>query len=312
MSRISKMLKFLFNSDYRFLKKNDFGLNNNMPDEQYLKRLFKIRLGYELNLASPITFNEKLQWLKLYDRKPEYSAMVDKFAVKEYVSNLIGKEYIIPTLYVWDDPDDIDFDVLPNRFVLKLTHDSGGIVICKDKTQLDKQEALNIIKKSFRNEYFFEGREWPYKNVKHRIIAEEYMENSLSGNICNNENQGLIDYKVHCFNGVPKFILVCGNRYGKDGIVEDFYSIEWERLDIKRPNIQNAPNGYPKPELLAQMIELSKKLSDGIPFLRTDFYIINGKIYFGELTFFPASGFKPFVPQIWDKRIGDLLDLPIA
>ena len=273
-----------------------------IPDRAYLKLKYRANFGKGLNLKAPKTFNEKLQWLKLYDRRPEYIRMVDKYAVKEYVAEKIGEEYIIPTLGVWDRVEDIDFDALPNQFVLKCTHDSGGIVICKDKSKLDIEHAKKKLRKALRNNFYFAGREWPYKNVKPRVLAEQYMEDE--------ETAELRDYKVHNFDGTPKVVLVCGNRFGKLGLIQDFYSDTWEHLDVRRPNHPNADIPAEKPEELVQMLELSKILSKNIPFLRTDFYIVNHKIYFGELTFFPANGFLPFVPAEWDETFGDWIKLP--
>lgn len=267
-----------------------------MSDKIYLELLFKERMGYPLDLDNPRTFNEKLQWLKLYDRRPKYTMMVDKYAVKQYVADKIGSEHIIPTLGVWDRFDDIDFDKLPNQFVLKCTHDSGGLVICKDKSKLDMAAARRKITTSLKCNYYLAGREWPYKNVPRKILAEQYMEDESGFE--------LKDYKVHCFNGVPKVILVCRNRFGKDGIMEDFYSTEWQHLDVKRPAIPNGQD-LQKPEELDEMLELSRKLSKDIPFIRTDFYTIKGKLYFGELTLYPASGLKGFEPDSYDKILGD-------
>lgn len=273
-----------------------------IPDRAYLKLKYRANFGRKLNLKSPKTFNEKLQWLKLYDRKTEYTALVDKYEVKSHVAEKIGEEYIIPTLGVWDHAEDIDFDALPNQFVLKCTHDSGGIVICRDKSQLDVEKAKRILNRALKNNFYFSGREWPYKNVKARILAEQYMEDA--------ETAELRDYKVHNFNGEPKLVLVCGNRFSKSGLTEDFYSNTWEHLNVRRPNHPNADVPAEMPEVLQQMFEFSRILSKGVPFLRTDFYIVNHKIYFGELTFFPANGFAPFDPEEWDDTFGSWIKLP--
>ena len=270
-------------------------------DRKFLEVLFPLRVGYKLNLDNPQTFNEKLQWLKLYDRKPEYTMMVDKVEAKKYVASIIGEEHIIPTLAVYDRVEDIDFDVLPNQFVLKCTHDSGGIVICKDKANLDREAAVKKLEHGLKVNYFYQNREWAYKNVKPRIIAEQYMTNN---------GEDLEDYKIHNFNGTPRVILLCRNRYKKSGLTEDFYSREWEHLDVSRPDHRNGCVTVPRPPELDEMLRLSKILSRGIPFLRTDFYIIDHKVYFGEITFFPASGMKSFVPKEWDYTFGSWINLP--
>lgn len=272
-------------------------------DKRFLKMKFRLEMGYKLDLDNPKTFNEKLQWLKLYNRKPEYTTMVDKYAVKDYVANIIGKEHIIPTLGVWDSVDEIDWDVLPNQFVLKTTHGGGGggIVICKDKATFDKKEAKKTLQKSLDSDIYWNYREWPYKDVPKRIIAEQFMSNN---------GKDLEDYKIHCFNGEPKFILVCSNRYGNGAMIDDFYTPEWELMDVRRPGHPKSEKASKVPEQLNQMLELSRILSKNIPFLRTDFYIIDNKIFFGELTFFPASGMSKFEPQEWDNRFGNWLKLP--
>lgn len=272
------------------------------PDKLYLQLRFFFEFGNKLNLKTPKTFNEKLQWLKLYNRKPNYTTMVDKYAVKDYVANIIGEEHIIPTLGVWNNVDEIDWEALPNQFVLKTTHGGGGggVVICKNKAEFDRNKACKILKKSMNGNIYITQREWPYKNVPRRIIAEQFM--------CNN-GKDLEDYKIHCFNGEPKFILVCSNRYGSGAMVDDFYTPEWDLMDVRRPGHPKSEKASQAPEQLEQMLELSRILSKDIPFLRTDFYIIQSKIYFGELTFFPASGMSKFEPQEWDVTFGSYLKL---
>ena len=444
-----RLIRFLTNPDYRFESFGTRGYLKNMPDDVYLSRMFKAKVGYPLNLTSPKTFNEKLQWLKLHDRKPIYTTMVDKYAVKDYVASIIGEQYIIPTLGVWDNFDDIDFDALPNQFVLKCTHDSGGLVICKDKSKLDIKKAKKKINKSLHRNYYYMFREWPYKDVKPRIIAEKYMEDesgyelkdykvfnfdgepkmiqvdygrfsrhmrnlyttdwkyieasieyptdpkyiiekpealekmlelarTLSKGISHArtdfysideklyfgeitfyhgsgfekftpksfENQisswlklpgggyllkeanfyvwvhrqselknkpnskALSDYKVHSFNGVPKVILVCKDRFSELGLTEDFFDENWTHLDVRREKHPNSNEEIARPAELDKMLELAEALSKDVPFLRSDFYTIDGKVYFGELTFFPASGFEGFKPESFDKTLGDWLALP--
>lgn len=296
---LNALYKAITNKDYRFLILSGQGCYDNMDDEKYLKRKYKACMGKELHLDSPQTYNEKLQWLKLHDRKPEYTMMVDKYAVKRYVADIIGEKYIIPTLGVWNHFEEIDFDKLPNQFVLKCTHDSGGIVICKDKNKLDLKSAKKKIEKCLKRNYYCSNREWPYKDVKPRIIAEEYM--------IDESGYELKDYKFFCFNGEPKMMFIATDR-GSDTKF-DFYDMEFNHLPFTNGH-PNANKQIKKPKNYSTMIALSAKLSFGIPHVRVDFYNINGKIYFGELTFFHWSGLVPFEPEEWDYKLGDWLELP--
>lgn len=289
------------------LFKNREALNNAMrlfafiPDETYLKLMYRLRMGKKLDLKMPQTFNEKLQWLKLHDRRPEYIAMVDKYEAKEYAAPIIGREHIISTLGVWDKFDDIDFDKLPERFVLKCTHDSGGLVICKNKGTFDKSAAKTKIEQSLKCNFYYVGREWPYKGVKPRIIAEEYMENEYSAS--------LRDYKFYCFNGIPQFLYLSEGMENHSTAHISYVNLDWTFAKYRRNDYQPFDKLPPKPVHLDEMIELSRKFSKDIPFLRVDFYEINGKVYFGELTFFPGSGFTPFASESDDLEIGNMLDL---
>ncbi len=275
-------------------------ITKRIPDEKYLKIVYKSILKTELNLNNPETFNEKLQWLKLNDRNPQYINMVDKYEVKKYVANSIGEEYIIPTIGVWERFEDIDFNQLPNQFVLKCTHDSGGLSICKDKKEFSIKEAKKKLSKSLKRNFYYFGREWPYKNVKPRIIAEKYM--------VDESGIELKDYKIFCFNGKAKFILVDFGRFSNH--YRNIYDLDWNLLDlqIKFPSDNN--NKIPKPKKLDEMINIAEKLSKDIPHLRVDLYSINEKIYFGELTFYHGSGFTNFLPEEWNNIVGDLLELP--
>lgn len=296
--------KYVSDIDYRFLIRAGYGKYNNMPDEEYISRKFLATMKSTLRLDAPQTFNEKLQWLKLYDRKPEYTIMVDKYKARDYIAEKIGAQYLIPMLGVWDDPDEIDFDALPERFVLKCNHNSGlGMCICKDRSRLDIPKVKKALRRGLEQDYYLTGREWPYKNVPRKIIAEQFMKSDAGG---------LTDYKVHCFNGEPKVILVCKDRFTKTGLTEDFFTPDWEHLDLHRPTHPNASNKVPKPEELSEILYLAKKLSENIPFLRVDFYIIEHKVYFSELTFFPASGFERFIPEEWDDTFGEWIELPLA
>lgn len=273
----------------------------NLSDEAYLKLVYRLIFGRKLDLKNPKTFNEKLQWLKLYNRKPEYTLMVDKYEVKGYIAEQIGEEYVIPTLGVWDNFDDIDFDSLPNQFVLKCTHDSGGLVICKDKSNLDVTKAREKINKALTRRFYYFGREWPYKNVKPRIIAEKYMVDKTVDE--------LRDYKFFCFGGVCKCLKVDFDRFIEHHA--NYFDPQGNLLDLgEKICPPNKEKVLFLPENKDNMLQLAEKLSKGIPFLRADFYDVNGKIYFGELTFFPASGWGEFTDEKWDYKLGEWIKLP--
>ena len=301
---LKKLLKMVFDSKYRFQVLDYRGFYNSMDDEKYLKKKFKSRMGRKLDLENPQTFNEKLQWLKLYDRKDEYTTMVDKYEAKKYIADKIGEEYIIPTLGVWDKFEDIDFDKLPDRFVLKCTHDSGGLVICKDKNKLDIDAAKEKINNSLKNNFYYWGREWPYKNVKPRIIAEEYMENIENG------VEGLRDYKFYCFNGEAKYLYVSEGLEDHATAKISFLTTDWNFAEFGRSDYEDFEKLPEKPANFDKMIKLANELSTGVAFLRVDLYEINGRIYFSELTFSPCSGFMPFDPEEWDYTCGKFIELP--
>ena len=278
------------------------------PDKLYLQLLYYFEMGQKLDLKNPKAFTEKLQWLKLYNRRSEYTTMVDKYAVKEYVANKIGEEYIIPTLGVWNRVEDINWDALPDRFVLKTTHGGGGggVVICKDKMTFNRQEACNKLQQSLNSDIYINLREWPYKDVPKRIIAEKFMMESHS----HKEDSDLTDYKFYCFNGEPTYCQVIRDRRTKETI--DFYDMQWSHMPFVglNPKVSNGKVPVVKPTNLNSMVEICQKLSKGIPFARVDLYIIDNSIYFGEVTFFPASGIGKFEPKGWDKKLGDLINLP--
>ncbi len=272
-----------------------------LTDKQYISILFGLKFGYKLDLGNPKTFNEKLQWLKIYDRNPIYSTMVDKYEVKKFVADIIGEEYIIPTLGVWDKFDCIDFDTLPEQFVLKCTHDSGGIIICRNKAELDRESAKRKIENSLKRNYYWRGREWPYKNVKPRIIAEKFMKD--------NNAVDLPVYKFFCFDGEPKIIQVIQNDKQPNESI-DYFDTEWNLLDLKQ-NYPNCVIHMQKPAQLNEMLDTARKLSENKQgFIRVDLYVINEKIYFSEFTFFSDCGFAAFNPEEWDKKLGDLIRLP--
>jgi len=272
-----------------------------LSDKIYLKLMYRCVFNKKLNLKNPQTFNEKLQWLKLYDRKDIYTKMVDKYEVKEYVANLIGEEYIIPTLGVYDQFDEIPFDELPDKFVIKCTHDSGGVVICKDKNTFDKEEAKEKIVPRLNRNYYKRGREWPYKNVKPRIIIEEYLDDGI--------NEDLNDYKLMCFNGKVQCSFVCTERRSEEGLKVTFFDLNWKKMPFER-RYPSSTKQIEKPSNYEEMIKLAEILSKDIPFVRVDFYNINGNIYFGEMTFFPGSGTEEFTPVEYDAKLGSLIKLP--
>lgn len=272
-----------------------------LRDETYLHILYKAKMGNKLNLENPRTFNEKLQWLKIYDRKDIYTAMVDKYEAKKYVADLIGEEYIIPTLGVYDRFDDIDFDELPNQFVMKCTHDSGGLVICRDKKELNIEGARKKINNSLRTKYYRKGREWPYKNVKPRIIIEKYMDDKGS--------RTMRDYKFFCFSGKPEIMYLSEGLEDHSTARMSFYDMSMKVTDCKRSDYAPLEYTPKKPKNFEKMKKYSAVLSEGIPHLRVDWYEVNGKLYFGELTFTTCSGFVPFSSKKWDRKLGDLIEL---
>lgn len=296
---IKKLYTYLRHPQYFLLWLDIKGIVR-LPDDLYLKIFYKKKIGKKLNLKNPQTFNEKMQWLKLNDRKEIYTTMVDKYDVKKYVANIIGEEYIIPTIGVYDNFDNINFDELPNKFVIKCTHDSGGVVVCKDKSTFNIEIARKKINDCLKKNFYYLGREWPYKNVKPRIIIEKFLEDE--------KNEDLIDYKIMCFNGKAQCSFLCLNRRSKEGLNVDFYDLNWNKMPFER-HYKQSNIVMEKPENYDLMIELAEKLAKNIPFVRVDFYDIKGKVYFGELTFYPGSGMEEFNPEEWDKKLGDLLVL---
>ena len=307
MSKLTTVINLIKHDRNEFFASILINLNFLFPDKLYLTLLFRFKMGYWINWKNPKTFSEKLQWLKLYDRKSEYTAMVDKYAVKEYVSRIIGEEYIIPTLGVWDRPEDIDWDSLPQKFVLKTTHGGGGsgVVICKDKTTFDKANAIAKLKKSLNKCIYKSLREWPYKNVPKKVIAEVYLENTTH----QVNDYDLKDYKFFCFNGRPEFCQVISGRNRK--MCVDFYNLEWEHQPFHEPkDYPFSETKHKKPFCFEQMSRLASILSDDLSFLRVDFYELGDKVYFGELTFFPTSGYGGFNPNEWDRKLGEMIKLP--
>lgn len=280
-----------------------YELSKILPDSIYLKIYYKKILGKKLNLKNPKTFNEKIQWLKIHDRNPAYITMVDKIMAKKYVASILGEEYIVPTLGIWERFEDINFDELPNQFVLKCNHDSGGIVVVRDKYKLNIEAAKLKIEKSLRRNYFYSGREWPYKYVKPKIFAEKYL---------GTDDNSLIDYKFFNFNGSSKFIYISEGLENHNTARISFFDFEGHQLSFKRLDYKPFEGDYKLPSNFEKMHYLSDKLADqiGSPFVRTDFYSINNSIYFSEITFSPCSGTLPFDPDKWDEILGKWIKLP--
>ena len=277
------------------------GFFKNMSDKEYLSWLYRARMGRFPDLNYPKSFNEKLQWLKLNDRKPEYTEMVDKYLAKKYVEKRIGEKYIIPTLGVWDEFDQIEFEKLPDQFVLKTTHDSGGVVICKDKANFDKAAAKRKLEKSLKRNYYWAEREWPYKNVKPQIIAEKFM--------VDKSGDGLIDYKFYCFNGMPEFLYISNGMDNHKTARLSFLTMNWEKAPFGRSDYLEFETIPPRPRKFDEMVQIAKSLSEGHLFLRVDLYEISEQVYFSELTFSPCGGFMPFVPEEWDEKLGDMISI---
>lgn len=271
-----------------------------LPDEIYLRWLFRLKMGYELNLKTPRTYNEKLQWLKLNDIHPEYAKLVDKIDAKNFAEQKIGAKYIIPTIGTWDNVNDIEWENLPEKFVIKCTNDSGGIVVCKDKSRLDINRAKAKLEDGWRKNYYQRNKEYPYRDLKPRIIAEEYMEDESGFE--------LKDYKIFCFDGEPRFLFVATGRQEQDTRF-DFFDLEWNHLPVLNGH-PNADHPIDKPKNFPEMLEVARKLSANIPHVRVDLYNVNGNIYFGEMTFFHWSGMTPFEPEEWDYKFGEYLKLP--
>lgn len=270
--------------------------------EKYIPKMFKVRMGEYPNLETPQTYNEKLCWMKLYYHNPVFTKLVDKYDVKDYVATKIGSQYIIPTIAVWDRVEDIEWDKLPNQFVLKCTHDSGGLVICKDKSKLNISAAKKKLNRSLKKNYYYDGFEWPYKDVNPRIIAETYMEDT--------KTQELRDYKFFCFDGEVKALFIATERQKEGEDVKfDFFDADFNHLPFRQGH-ENAAVLPEKPLCFEEMKRLSAILSEGLPHARIDFYEVDGKIYFGEITFFHHGGWTKFAPKEWDYTFGSWIKLP--
>lgn len=305
MNKIKKLFRLLFTDPLelmlRVMEKSWFPIS----DEKYLKIWYKHATGEDLNLENPKTYNDKLNWLKLYDHKPIYTTMVDKHSVKEYVSSILGPEYVVPLLGVWDRPEDIEWEKLPKEFVLKVTHGGGnsGVVVCRDKEKLDKKAVIHKLSRCMTIDGSLGNKEWPYKNVVRRVIAEEFKEDS--------KTKELRDYKFFCFNGEPKVLFVASGRGTRPEPNFDFFDMNYNRLDMKSYHPVSAPNEIPeKPVCFEEMKRIAAKLSEGLPQVRLDLYEIDGHVYFGEFTFFHWAGNGFFEPREWDTIFGNWIQLP--
>ncbi len=303
MSKINTAAKMLLHNRNAFKAQLVENFGWLFGDEKYLRLMFRYRMGYELDLDNPKSFSEKLQWLKLYDRKPQYTSLVDKHEVKAFVADRVGDQYVIPELGMWDTPAQIEWNKLPGSFVLKTTHGGGntGVIVCKDKASFDKDKALKCLNESMKQDLYRDSREWPYKNVKRRVIAEAFLEDSKT-----NE---LRDYKFFCFDGVVKALFVATDRQKREEPYFNFFDEDYNELDLKQGHPNN-PIPPEKPSCFDEMKEVAAQLSKGIPHVRVDLYEANGKVYFGEMTFYHFGGMVPFEPEKWDMEFGDMINLP--
>ncbi len=287
-----KLIKLLYRKPFVYI----------LPDKLHLKLMYRFRMKRRLDFSNLRTFNEKMQWIKLYDRNPVYSMMADKIEARKYIEKKIGAEYLIPLIGTYDSADEIDFSKLPGQFAIKCNHDSKSAFICTDKKNTDIEAVRTSLNKKLERNYHYYFREWAYKNIKRRIICEKYM--------IDRETNELRDYRFYCFNGEPKLISV---DFDKSTVYKrNSYTADWEFIDvrIKHPN---APDrNIQKPDQLDKLIELSRVLAFGITFLRVDFYLVDGKIYSGELTFYPAGGYTKYIPDEFDLTMGSMLDLPVS
>lgn len=280
-------------------------IDNTLSDRALLSLKFRMYMHRKLRWDNPQTFSEKVQWLKLYGRTPINTIMSDKYLVKDYITKKIGEQYVIPLLGVWDNPEEIDFDALPDRFVLKCNHNSGtGMYICKDKSKMDIEKVKKELKKGLKEDYFIGSREYAYKDIPHKIIAEEYMEDE--------KTQELRDYKFFCFNGEPKALFIASGRSkGEHSVTFDFFDMDFNHLPFTNGH-PNSKTPIEKPVCFDEMKKLAAVLSEGMPHVRIDFYEVNGKVYFGEFTFSHWGGIMPFEPEEWDYTFGSWIKLPEA
>ena len=298
MSKLKSIMRIIENPRKIVFPLGNRGLLDWMPDKTYIKLLFYSSMGAKLDLRNPKTFNEKLQWLKLYDHNPKYTDLVDKIKAKEIVGEIIGNDHIVPLYGAWDAADEIPFSSLPEQFVLKCNHDQGSVVLVSEKELLNRTEIIKKLNRKLGKDIFSGTREYPYKNIKPKVFAEEY----LGGDI--------VDYKFYCFNGIPRF-LYCGQGLTEDHSLKiDFFDLEWNLMPFYRTDYKRLGT-IPKPARLGEMIDIAKKLSKDVPFVRIDLFEVNNQVYFSEFTLCPASGLMPFVPKEYDHIVGEWLELPL-
>lgn len=318
MSFLSKLRRYIRNPYAVFVYLGNRGALNWMSDRAYLKLVYRGQTGQRLNLKSPQTFNEKLQWLKLHDRNPRYTVLVDKFLVKEEVKRVLGSQAIVPTLGAWSDAEEIDFDRLPNTFVLKANHNSGGVIICRDKSSFDTERATASMLAQLNRSYFWPTREWPYRDVRPVVFAEEYLPDDEAAVAAETDGdadpgdqgiRGIIDYKFYCFHGEPQFLYVARGLEDHSTARVVFLSLDWEVLGFGRSDYAEFVHVPPKPEGFTAMVAAARLLSAGIPFVRVDLFEHRGVVLFSEMTFHPVSGMMPFLPAEADAQVGALLDL---
>lgn len=301
----SKVYKYLSNPEYRFLYNCSLGMYKGLSDEEYLKRIYEAKCHDKLDLVNPKSFNEKLNWLKIFDRKELYTTLADKFLVKRFVSNVIGSEYVVTCLGCYEKVEDIEWSNLPERFIIKATHDSSGAYICNSKKDLDIKLIKKRYTKILNNNHYYLCREWPYKNIKPRIIIDEFLEDGTA----QGRDVTLRDYKFWCFNGIPRY-MYCTVKDKE--IYENFYDMNFEAVDINHGFPRNKPE-CEKPQNFKKMVELAGKLAKASEtyFVRIDFFNVDGKIYFGEFTFYDWAGLRPFAKKNLDIELGELIRLPI-
>lgn len=267
-----------------------------LRDSTFLKLKYKLRTGKKLNLKAPKTFNEKMQWLKIHNRKPLYTQMADKFAARELVKKVIGSEHLIPVYGVWEHAKDIDFSMLPDQFVLKCNHDCGSVVICKDKRAINQAEICEKLETSLKDNYFWHGREWPYRDIEPKIMAEKYVGGAT----------GITDYKFFCFDKVPKFLYISTGLEDHATAQISFFDLNLNRMPFRRNDYHPLCDNYVFPDNFLEMKQIAERLANvtDTPFIRVDLYSIEGQIYFSEFTFFPCGGMLPFEPDEWDEKLG--------
>ena len=287
----------------RNLRGNIMNALSFLPDKMYLKLFYRATTGKKINFKNPKGYCEKLQWLKVNDRRPEYTKLVDKLMVREHINEVMGEGHLFPLLGKWKRFDDIDFDKLPEQFVIKCNHDSGSTKVIKNKSSLTKKDFKKLkkfYKKRLKRDFYYAGREYPYKGIDRYIIAEQLMIDS------DNPDKSIEDYKFFCFNGEPKIMFVATDRITNCKF--DFFDMDFNHLDIYNIH-ENADKPIPKPAMFDEMKEIARKLSQGMRHVRIDLYELNGKIYFGEYTFFHGGGFQLFHPAEWERKLGDWIDI---